>query len=500
MSAFYLKQCKVPNYAQNYALNCTCGDQPYRIPPGRRAEGFEKGALWCSGSMLLPLVTGEQGVIFNPFTMDELTTLLTPTVEVCMNARAKELGVPSACSMQESARGSLSVLIDQQVQPIDVWARCKSNYMYGQWDVGAGAAFMDSKAIETITGVSDHTKEMQPGAVLWAEKKGILSCMRAQGRFDVDYGACMTIFLQKEYEHTPAWYYTYDVATEGQLPDACLVFSGLAKFAPDPLASKMQKCLDVTRLSVFEQEQTKAPNQCDLNPLLWRSGAPHIASVTQQHGSASPSQANIQQEYAALRQRALYYFAEFNRTWSSEKKLIETAFFSVDGDMVHDFLDCVFLGPYTRAEWLPCLDGDEGCPFYARDDGGGMHRNFSTQCLRDEINADFKPPFTCGSKARRSLIKYFFRNVTRLSDENTLNENVTAMLFHLVMQLQANYTDVSAYGCMDKATGLCTAEACFVTTGQYWPCLSNLRAVTSKVVEEFFARDILPQVHLCLCL
>lgn len=510
MQAFYLKQCKVPNYAQNYALKCTCGDQPHRIPSNRRNEKFDEGALWCSGSMLLPLVTGTQGVIYNPFTMEQLTALLTPTVEVCMDARAKEVGVPTACSMQEEARGGLSVLIDQQVQPIDVWARCKSNYLYGQWDVGAGAVFMDSNAMDTVTGVSDYTKEMQPVAVQWATDHGLLSCMRAQGRFDVDYGTCMTAFLQTKYAHTPAWYYTYDIAPEGQLPDACLVFSGLAKNAPPELATKMQGCLNVTRLSVFEQEQTKASNQCDLNPLLWRSGAPHVASVTQQHGSASASTADIAQEYAALRQRALYYFAEFNRTWEAEKKLIETAFFSVDGDMVHDFLDCVFLGPYTRADWLPCLtDDNDNCLFYARDDSGGMHRNFSTRCLRDDTNPDFNPPFTCGSKTRRSLIKYFFRNVTHLADENTLNENVTAMLFRLVMQLQANYTDVQAYGCMDATTGLCTPEACFVTIGNYWPCLSNLRAVTSKVVEEFFAQSILPQVvpslfftclHFWLCL
>ena len=42
--------------------------------------------------------------------------------------------------------------------------------------------------------------------------------------------------------------------------------------------------------------------------------------------------------------------------------------FSADGDFIHDFFYCVFLGPYTRVDMLPCdLNGRlPNCPFYAR--------------------------------------------------------------------------------------------------------------------------------------
>ena len=500
MTAFNPRKCKVPNYAQNYVLRCACGDTAYQVPQAKRTQHFDDGALWCTGSLLVPLVTGKQGIIYNPFSLDELTYFLEPTVTKCMNARANSYDMSTTCTLEGSTTNRISELVQQNVQPIDVWTRCKDNYMQKQWDVGAGAVFMDLVHMQALSDLSPKVQDMQQHAVKWATDNGILSCMREQGNFNVDYNRCMTDFLQNKLKHTPDYYYTYDLASDATaLPDACLVFTGLANAPQVPkVAQKMQACLNASTQSSFEQQTLGTTTQCDLNPLLWRSSAPHLASVTKQHGSTALSKANIQDRFAVLKSRVQTYFDTFWSTWESEKAKIETAFFSADGDMVHDFLDCVFLGPYTRAEWLPCIQDsldDARCPFYARDGAGGLDRKFNKSCLRDNLNTiDFQPPFTCGSQARRSIIKYFYRNVTGLTDPNRLNKNVTKMLEDLVKVLQANYTNALSYGCYDEVKGQCTAEACFQTPDSFNLCLDNTRNISSKQVEVFVANDILSQV------
>ena len=485
MLAFHVKECKVPDYAQTYALNCTCQDTPHVVPSPQRAQKFADGALWCTGSLSVPLVTGEMGVIYNPFSLQELGEYLGPSAAACMRDRASanhgDWSVPATCSLEQSGASALSALVAQHVQPIDVWARCKSNYLLRQWDVGAGAVFMEEAAMDAVTGLSVEVREHQPAAVRWARDNGILECMRAQGRFNVDYGACMNLYLQQTTHHTLAWYYTYKVAPATAVPDACLVFSGLNRSQDPALGAQLRACGNLS-------------GACFLNPLLWSSSAPHLATVTAQHGSADPSTADIQEQYRALRAKVQGYFADFNRSWEKESQFIEATFFSADGDLVHDFMDCVFLGPYTRADWLPCAVDDARCPFYARDDLGGLSRNFSEGCMSDS-QTDFDPPFTCGSPARRSIIKYFFRNVTKLVDSTSMNKNVTSLLRNLTLQLEADYTDTSHYGCRDAATGACSAAACFATPNSYTPCLSSVRTITSAAVEQFVATTLLPQLQ-----
>jgi hypothetical protein len=170
------------------------------------------------------------------------------------------------------------------------------------------------------------------------------------------------------------------------------------------------------------------------------------------------------------------YFDTFWSTWESEKAKIETAFFSADGDMVHDFLDCVFLGPYTRAEWLPCIQDsldDARCPFYARDGAGGLNRKFNKSCLRDNLNTiDFQPPFTCGSQARRSIIKYFYRNFSSSLSGVGLQNLTVQMLQAQIDQLKRDWTDASNFGCRTKATGKCDVASCSLHDNYYEPCLN----------------------------
>ena len=81
--AFNLSSCKVADYTQKVVLQCACGDKPYIIPDQQRSSTWNMGgALWCSGALSVTLVDGSQGVIFNPYSLDQLSAGLVSLIFV----------------------------------------------------------------------------------------------------------------------------------------------------------------------------------------------------------------------------------------------------------------------------------------------------------------------------------------------------------------------------------------------------------------------------------
>ena len=75
MYAFNPSSCTVADYMQKLVLQCACGDDAYAIPHAQRAATWRSGgALWCSGALTVTLLDGAQGVIYNPYSLDELST------------------------------------------------------------------------------------------------------------------------------------------------------------------------------------------------------------------------------------------------------------------------------------------------------------------------------------------------------------------------------------------------------------------------------------------
>jgi hypothetical protein len=134
------------------------------------------------------------------------------------------------------------------------------------------------------------------------------------------------------------------------------------------------------------------------------------------------------------------------------------------------------------------------CPFYARDELGGQTRAF-TPCFGEVMHGDAKLPYTCGSQARRSLIKYFYRNHSTMLGRNTLRRNVSDLFQTAVNALLANYTDVRSLGCMDAATGTCRLEACAEMTNGFAPCLATDYALSGDAVARSLLLDVLHELQ-----
>ena len=482
MYAFNLASCKLSDYTQKLVLQCACGDRPFTIPrPQRAATWNQGGALWCSGSMVTTLLDGSKGIIFNPYSLDQLSSGL---VGVTAYIQCLATSTTNVLCSKPSAEISLPVLTRQNVDPIAVWAQCKSNYLLQAWDLGAGALFSDSIS---SSGISADVYARRREAQIWASRvsPAFLDCLSAPERFNLDYGVCLNMYLNLTTGMMKNAYFQYSPQQQAtEPPDACMVFSGLENSSGtgSPLQTAMKNCL--------MDSEGADPSACPFNPSIWSATQPSKVPVAKLFGTINnnPVVGADSQKYRVLSEQIQAAFDTLNATFAQSARSLQIKLFSADGDFIHDFFDCVFLGPYTRVDMLPCdWDGKLECPFYARDEMGGVTRQF-TPCYGSVMHGDNELPFTCGSQARRAIIKYFFRDYC--FREQSLDSEVYSLLNERIIELRKNFTNPASYGCLNQSSGKCSLAACNKENA-YTPCLDMEFTVSSQSVSQFLLKSIL---------
>ena len=137
------------------------------------------------------------------------------------------------------------------------------------------------------------------------------------------------------------------------------------------------------------------------------------------------------------------------------------------------------------------------CPFYARDEEGGLSRDF-TPCYGDAVmHGDHALPYTCGSQARRSVIKYFYRNYSSMLGSgvhSTLSRNVSDLIRRTIEALFLNYTSPNSRGCLNATTGVCSLEACSYDSNGFAPCMSTEYVIPGALMAQAVAQDVLLQM------
>eukprot|EP00961_Rhodomonas_salina_P072337 971723-Rhodomonas_salina.1 len=126
---------------------------------------------------------------------------------------------------------------------------------------------------------------------------------------------------------------------------------------------------------------------------------------------------------------------------------IDTIFFSAEGDALHQMIDCMFLGPHSRIDYL-IADKEGTLPTLSwfRDANDGTTRDFDLPCEGTKLNGDEQgPPFTCGSAARRAIIKQYVRGEF-LNDVGA--SNITAgLILEVIDNITRDWLNVDNYGC-----------------------------------------------------
>ena len=472
--AFNLRSCKLSDYAMHYVMQCACGDIPHKIPQPQRSQ--TEGALWCVGTLSgIRRTTSSSAnndatnsIIYNPYSLDILSQ------------GVRGVNAYIQCLSMASNRGNcippnnydlLPVLEEQGVDPISVWVRCKNNYAMGTWDPGAGALFS-----QTLS-----TPEAQK-ATRWAQaiSPQLLDCLINEAP-----SICLTLYHSIMYSTTPAAYFVYaaisgDAEEEEEAPDACLVFSGLQNASIDgsPLSNLINAC-------------SGDEAACDLSPIGTSFSDNKIAAAYVHGTTATSSKKTISYASAISKFEAAYtsYRTKMESDDNSDHhNPIEDdtiKLFSADGDFIHDFFDCMFMGPYNAVEILPCdAEGILDCPFYARD-ASKKTRDFST----DDCAGDSSLPFTCGSSIRRSIIKYFFQTYSHTT--TMIGKNLSNSIKIKVDEIFTNYTNLGSLGCYDPVTERCDSAAVCSFQGGYSPCMDTTFQLNSQEVGRFIIDQIL---------
>jgi hypothetical protein len=200
--------------------------------------------------------------------------------------------------------------------------------------------------------------------------------------------------------HEAYWAYERGTTALGpEFTDGCLVFSGPAE-AGRPLFTA---CVDGSANG----------SACSLPQHLWTPRSSNDVPLAAQHRVVSHGvnrDGLVQSLYAQARELVLSAVAASLRVWnaSGANPDVVAEFFSVEGDVLHQTMDCIFLGPYSRVDYWPmpvCAPGEEclAGPYWSRDEGGGATRAVDPGACPAETEL----PYTCGSPSRRAVMRYF---------------------------------------------------------------------------------------------
>ena len=333
---------------------------------------------------------GSVKYVWNPFSLQQLKTKLGSFDTYLECVASKNSG--------ECTAPTDEIFRKQQIPMISVYQRCLSNYQEMTWDQGTHVLFNTTlqrtiKLDKLIPAVQDSHKVA--AKLLEAKSNGF------------DNTAVLDMFLGGSQS---ADYFKYSNITSSNpgsaLIDACLTFSGPAKITDLKISQPFTACL----------ESYANRSGCDIPHMLWSGRSTNKVPVATQHtlSITDPSvrlkMANGEME--ATQSNVLAVLDKLEKEWTGDG--LKITIFSADGDLLHQYADCVMQGPMGSMTLTPGPDGVEKV-VWSRSSDGSPSRLFELPCSgerltnRDGISRDDAPPFTCGTRARRAVVKHFLR-------------------------------------------------------------------------------------------
>ena len=357
----------------------------------------------------------------------------------------------------------------------------------------------------------------------------VANCVLATAAQGQPPDACLVDILLAKLNKKKEDYFVYEsitsssggggAAVESLTVDACEVFTGPA--AALPANNTFRDC-------VVNDLQT----QCNIPSFVWSGRSTGRTPVGNFHswtdaavygGAASAAAA------AAMAQRVVRAQAEFqgislemvllikavNDSFASDN--IAGELFSAEGDALHQLMDCMYMGPYGRMDYgargsrnnLPVPSWSRSNTEQQDADGQLHSRAFALPCSGDNLNGDYKVPFTCGSASRRAVIKYFVRSYAAPSGvisgqcgtedlnrtvQDANKQRILAVLHAKLNSLHSDWTSISNYACEQRGadgniTGVQGVQYCTGDPITWTP--NKLRdwdhATTAQVASEIFS-------------
>lgn len=320
------ENCRLPVVTNGRIGQCACGDDSYYIPSPQKQQKFVDQAWWCSGLMLLTDSNGDDLIIWNPYSLHEL--LMTPGLD----NHVKCLSSTQDCSQPPT----LPALTQQGVHVMQVITQCRSNYQQNQWDDASVLYSLFSPREWQDGNFEGATTTDDEFTNLRLKIRGMSQVFSLQGQIDATTYSCLRAALEfsntKHRCHVPLtsnknYQFVY-VRTIGEptyaMTDACRVFTGSAQ---------------------------RFNNNASFTPYVWSASSPNRVPVATNHLMESSSEDRTAVATTRLQvifDEMLEFFKHFDV--ESEYNSVEARAFSVEGDQLHQLIDCIMIGPFASAE------------------------------------------------------------------------------------------------------------------------------------------------------
>jgi hypothetical protein len=422
LQTFDMRHCVMPDVTLKRAAQCACGDRPLAIAAERRTER----GMWCTGTLSLVDSGNRVRVVWNPYTYQELQARLAGVMDDYLERAGED--VMAAVPNDE-------VFVRQGVSIMAVLTRCRQNYVNEQWDPAAYARYDQDVIDRELTGVTPVPMAADAG-------DGAGACLLESAAKGAGNGACLDAFLAgRGQSGAMYWAYEQSNATASHLVDACMVFSGPAE---NPGLSTGLRKVFRGCLSGYATDGTA----CDLSGFVWSPASSNEVPVAARHVIKSTPAATVDAVAQRMRAARDLVMGELDKLTEYNNTELEAAVFSAEGDVVHQLMDCVFMGPFARMDYWPtprcnesetpdCLVG----PYWSRDTGRGATRNIDI----DGCPADDTLPFTCGSPTRRAMIRDFVKRY--LEAGQTGSELLAKMVREWLDGQRDLWRNESKFGC-----------------------------------------------------
>ena len=436
-----MAQCNPPDSHLKEIVECACDDTRLSIP-----NDVDPFALWCTGTLSMVDSSGHEYFVYNPFTYQELRQMSSglQTYVNCMT---------DGVSGYSCAPPTHPEFDKQGVSLLNVLVKCRENYVKRRWDPGAYVWF-DSKYHQYLK--LDYS--IFPP---FSDACQIKECIVQAAEDGTSNMGCLQQYqLCQGLSDSQYWSYERSSVSAPEYTDACLVFSGPSSRN----WSLFQQCVDGPDVG-----------NCSLPVHCWSPSSSNSVPVCEQHMMRYHGinhDGLVQRLYQNARDMVLSAIDETTRKWASDDPAVNVDIFSVEGDIIHQTMDCIFMGPYARVDYWPmpfCQDGEECIegPYWSRDLHGGQTRSVDPESCPSSTSL----PYTCGSMGRRALIRFFVRDLLSSGGSATRNANsslIQTIIRETMTHLRANWSDTETYGCMCD-TGLFSPLCCTLNTTKLLP-------------------------------
>ena len=201
---------------------------------------------------------------------------------------------------------------------------------------------------------------------------------------------------------------------------------------------------------VFSDCSDGTTGGCQLQGHVWTPSSPNNVPVGDTHAvfyKGRQVDSLIYKLYNQAHDEVLFAIEDAEQKWQVMNEDVDVQIFSAEGDVIHQIMDCIFLGPYSRVDYwpTPSCSSEEEClsgPYWSRDDSSGASRSVDSHTCPPTLNI----PFTCGSPARKSLIRYFVKRV--LTEPNTNGTIFQQAVLAQLKTMKNLWANQSLYGCL----------------------------------------------------